>query len=345
MAGPGGGSSSGGFGGGSFGGSHGGSFGGSHSGGSFGGSHGGSFGGSFHQPPRSPHHHGGWHYPGRWRRTRVVRGGGCSTIILILLFVLFAAFSLMPADNIEIKFSDTDTSFYDEEVFQDYANDNYNIVFGSSESYEDNILLVFLTNKETDGYYTIAWVGDNIKYEINEMFGEMSSYGLYMDEYFGDGLFKYSLDTNYAAVINNMSESISFLDLTSSFNNEENHDSTPSSRVINITDIELNEDIINGALEDFTNETQIPCVLIVDYVDNVFNIADDGNVTVTDPDGTADANPASSSTAPIFTISIAVSIAAIAVIALVISLRKKSKAKPSAEKSSKSKDSKVPWEY
>ncbi len=341
MAGPGGGSSSGGFGGGSFGGSHGGSFGGSHSGGSFGGSHGGSFGGSFHQPPRSPHHHGGWHYPGRWGRTRVVRGGGCSSVFIIIIFLLFAVFSMLPEDNYVINYTDEVTSFYDEEVFQDYANENYNIVFGASESYEDNILLVFLTNKETDGYYTIAWVGDNIKYEINEMFGGMSAYGLYMEEYFGESIFKYSLDTNYAAVINNMSESISFLGLPSSFNNSENHDSSPESRVINITDIELNDDIINGALADFTKETQIPCVLIVDYVDNVFHITDDGNITVTD----SNTAPSSASATPILTICIAVGVAAVAVIALVIFKKKKPKAKPSAENSSKSKDSKVPWEY
>ena len=56
---------------------------------------------------------------------------------------------------------------YNEPAFQDYANEQYAREFGGSSAYEDNILIVFLTNEQSDGYYSIAWVGDNIDTEIN----------------------------------------------------------------------------------------------------------------------------------------------------------------------------------
>ena len=44
--------------------------------------------------------------------------------------------------------------------------------------YEDNLLVVFLIDKSRDGYYAIAWVGDNVEDEINLMFGnEYTEFG------------------------------------------------------------------------------------------------------------------------------------------------------------------------
>ena len=181
MAGPGGGGGSrggGGFGGGSFGGgSRGGGFsgGGGFGGGSFGGRPSGGFGGGPHHHP--PHHHGPF-FHGPRRRTYVGGGfgGGCFSVVVIALFVLFGGFwMLSPADNVTINWGEETVVggiAYDEATMQDYANDKYMQYFGSSSAVEDNILLVMLTNEECDGYYTIAWVGDNIDSSINNMFGE-----------------------------------------------------------------------------------------------------------------------------------------------------------------------------
>ena len=272
----------GGFGGGSFGGSHGGSFGGSHSGGSFGGSHGGSFGGHHH------HHHGPhFHGPFRPRRRVYVGGGfggGCFTAIVIALFFLFGAFWLLsPADNITINWGDeaiVDGIVYDEATMQDYANDKYMQYFGSSGAVEDNILLVLLTNEACDGYYTIAWVGDNVADDINYMFGEYTEYGdaLYnnIDEYFA-----YSLDSDLADVIKTMTQHITQLGLDSSFYWESDRSNLADPKFVNMTTMELTTEIVMGALNDFIDKTGIPMVIVVDSAEKVFGVNTNSNVVTT----------------------------------------------------------------
>ena len=167
MPGPGGGSRGGGFGGGSRGGGFG------------GGPRGGGFGGGFGGPHRHHHHHGGWyhrHYYG---------GGGClggliGALLYPIIMLIFAGVFLF--SFIGTSFSNVSNGgqvIYDEAVMQEYADIQYASAFGNSSAYEDNLLLVFLTNEEADGYYTIAWIGDNVKTEISNLFGdETTAYGV-----------------------------------------------------------------------------------------------------------------------------------------------------------------------
>lgn len=250
MAGPGGGGS-GGFGGGSFGGN----FGGSNNGGSFG----GSFGGH--------HHHFG--------RTHHVRGGCTGGIFTVVVLILFVAFGLVwfmgepDAENVHI--TEENGILYSESVMQTYANEQYEEIFGSYEGYEDNILLVFLANEAADGYYTIAWVGDNINYDINELFGEYTEYGMYLNQHIGD-YYEYSLDTGLAEVISNMADSITWLELDSSFRAAPAFDEGKKSQLINHTDFVLNEELVVSALESFTEKTGIPCAIVVDMAESVFGV-------------------------------------------------------------------------
>lgn len=290
MAGPGGGGSGGfgggsfsggshgggGFSGGSFGGSHGGSFGGSHDGGSFGGSHGGHFGG---------HHHGSF-FHGPRRRTYVGGGfgGGCFTAVVIALFILFGGFwMLSPSDNVHISYGEetvVDGIIYDEATMQDYANIKYQKYFGSSSAAEDNILLVFLTNEACDGYYTIAWVGDNIDYSINEMFGEHTLYGTSLYQNIDD-YYAYSLDTDLTQVIKDMTGQIDALELTSSFSAESDQSNMADPKMVNLTSIDLNYEVVNSALNEFTDKTGIPIIIVVDSAEKVFG---QSNVAVNDLD-------------------------------------------------------------
>ena len=271
----------GGFGGGSFGGSHGGSFGGSHNGGSFGGSHGGSFGGHHHHGPH--HHHHGPFFWGPRRRVYVGGGfGGCFTVIVVVLFFLFGAFWLLaPNEGVTITWGDEAINgiVYDEGTMQDYANEKYQKYFGNTSAVEDNILLVMLTNEACAGYYTIAWVGDNVDYSINEMFGEYTEYGdaLYnnVDEYFG-----YSLDTDLAEVVKEMTQHIENLGFSSSFNFESDRSNLADPKFVNMTTMDLTAEVVNSALQEFTDKTGIPMVIVVDSAEKVFG-ADDSNVVTT----------------------------------------------------------------
>ncbi len=330
MPGPGGGSRGGGFGGGSFGGGRpSGGFG----GGSFGA--GGPSGGGFGGPPHHrPPHHGSF-----WRGPRIYRvgggfGGGCFGLVLVLIFVAFAVIYMMMSTTSTVTINGEEVnSFYDEATMQDYADKKYKEHFGESSAYEDNILLVFLTNEEANGYYTIAWVGDNIDYEINFMFGEHSEYGQALSENVNANYYAYSLDTDLARVISTMTDYIAELNFESSFTIESDHSALTKSGFQNLTELELNSGVLNTALEQFTEKTGIPCVLVIDSVEKVFNIAES-----TENEQTNSAVTVSKSGVG-FGVGFVVIIAVI-VIAIVAVLLSRKKKKPVEKKS----DNNMPWE-
>lgn len=275
MPGPGGGArggggsrGSGGFSGGGFhGGGHRGGFGGGHhSPHHRGGFHGPHFGGGFHRP----HFGGGW-----YRRPRY--GGGCFGniigIIVIALILIFTAMYIIFIPSIGDLYSseNTDGVNYDENTFQDYANAQYQSEFGSSSAYEDNILLVFLTEDESYyDYYYIAWVGDHIATDINHLFGnENTQLGQSISDNVNVSSYKYSLDSNLAQVITDMKEAITSKNLESSFTCEEQHKQIES-HLTNKTSIEMTSETVNAALKSFTDATGIPIVIVVDEIDNVF---------------------------------------------------------------------------
>ncbi|MBQ7296581.1 MAG: hypothetical protein IJW86_10410 [Clostridia bacterium] len=340
MAGPGGGRSGGGFGGGSFGG---GSRGGGFSGGSFGGGprpggfgggpHPGGFGGPPHRPPHHHHHHHGpffhgprWHFGGGYGGI----GTGCLTAVILFIFFAFLAFYLlMPAGNVTVTYEDG--VVYDEATMQDYANEKYMQYFGDSSAVEDNILLVFLTNEEGDGYYTIAWVGDNIDYSINSMFGEYTEYGEAMNKYINTNYFGYSLDTDYAAVIKEMTENIKGLGLSSSFVSMSDKSNMAESEFVNLTTFELSGDVVDTALEYFTSEIGIPCVIVVDYAERVFG-------SVGSQAGETVVTTGKISGGVGISIVAVIAVVAVAVVAIVIIMNNKKKTKATK------KDDSVPWE-
>ncbi len=275
MPGPGGGAHGGG------GGRSGGGFGGGFSGGgSFGGGHhGGGFHGGFH----GPHFGGGWYH-----RPRRYHNGGClgnivgifMTPLIIILFIVFGIIWLV-GDNVSVDNNTNNiinesvdvesVDIYDENTFQDYANKVYAEEFGDSTAYEDNILLVFLTEDENYyDYYYIAWVGDHIATDINYMFGnEETEFGVAVSNAITTSSYKYSLDANIAQIINTMEQNISELNTESSFSCEEDHIQVES-HLTNKTSLELTEQTVNDALKSFTDSTGIPLVVVVDDISDVF---------------------------------------------------------------------------
>lgn len=319
MAGPGGGGRGGGFGGGSF------------SGGFSGG------GAGFHGVNRGGAFFG--------RRTRYVGGGGCSTLVFLGIFILFA-FMWFVGEPTEITLYEEENG-YSESVMQDYADMRYREAFGDAEGYEDNILLVFLTNEACDGYYTIAWVGDNVRTEINEMFGEYSEYGNYLGQYINSEYYAYSLDTNLADVVSAMEKCIVLLDFDSSFRTQAAGIEGKKSELINYSSLELSEVYVNEALRSFTEKTGIPCAVVVDESEFVFGTAEEsvsatpGDI-VTNTD--AEEEGYTSKTVEITPFKVVVAVVGIAAaVALIIALWKpvSSKKKASAKKEEKND---MPWE-
>lgn len=271
------------------GGSRGGGFGGGSRGGNFGGGPSGGFGGGGRSPgggrgpggpggprpgfggPRPGYHHGphwGFYRPRPWGR-RYYGGGGCLgsfmgliiTLVVIALLVVVFAFSSIR------NIASGGQVMYDEAKMQTYADEQYAKAFGSSE---DALCVVFLTGDEAEGYYTIAWIGDNIKTEINDMFGnEYTEFGKAVNRYIGSTYHAYSLDKSLASVMDSMTEQIESLKLGSSF------EKTPGtgfekSHLVNYSELSMTESTVNYSLENFTEKTGIPAVIVVDDMQDVF---------------------------------------------------------------------------
>ncbi len=162
-------------------------------------------------------------------------------------------------------------SEYDEEEFQEYADMQYQAEFGAYGNYENNLLIVFLTNEETDGYYTIAWVGNNVKGEISELFGdEYTVFGDAMLSSVSEDYYAYSLSASLASVMEIMKQEITALEVTSPFRDGTPPDTDFDSHVTNHSQISVSEATVNAALRDFTKETGIPAVIVLDDMEAVF---------------------------------------------------------------------------
>lgn len=160
---------------------------------------------------------------------------------------------------------------YDENLFQDYADEQYAAAFGSSTAYEDNILLVFLAEDDNYyDYYYIAWVGDHIQRDITDMLGnEQTELGRAMASSVNESSYKYSLDSNLAQVIGILEAQAETKGLTSSFTCNEDHVQV-SSHMTNKTGLALTEETVNAALQSFTDTTGIPIVVVVEDIEDVF---------------------------------------------------------------------------
>ena len=350
MAGPGGGSrGGGGFRGGSPGGSRGGFNGGSRGG--FSGRPGGSFGG--HRPPpgggmHRPPFGGGMHHPpprggfygGGWHNRPRHYGGGnggclggmCSFILLPVILIFFAVVMLISAIGgnlvIEREPAPNDTYYdsglsvqYDENVFQDYANTQYEAAFGQSSAYEDNILLVFLTeDEEYYDYCYIAWVGDHIETDINYLFGsDETELGQAISDSVNAASYKYSLDSDLARVVQTMQKHVASLGLPGSFQCDEDR-SRSRSYLINDSTLDLTEDTVNTALQNFTDATGIPMVIVVEDMADVFGRSQ----SISDfEDHTDNSDAPRQSETSAFSVVIAICLAALAVWLIVRTIRKR----------------------
>jgi len=160
---------------------------------------------------------------------------------------------------------------YDEAQFQKYANAQYAAEFGASSAYEDNILIIFLVNEERDGYYCIAWVGDNINSHITNMFGdETTVFGKTVTANVSDEFYEYSLDKSLATVAETMTRKITELRLSSSFVTADDHSHMTVSHITNLSTVDITENTVNTALTAFTEATDIPLVIVVDDMEEVF---------------------------------------------------------------------------
>jgi hypothetical protein len=163
---------------------------------------------------------------------------------------------------------------YDKAAFQRAADAKYSRFFAHDATYEYNILLYFLVEEECEDIYFIAWVGDNIAYEVSEHFGNnYTTLGQLVSSHVAN-YYAYSLDSNLASLMGEMEKVIVSEGLPSSFNVEPSKATQPSeSKLVDLTgagEPNLTSATVNAALESFTEATGIRTVICVDYIENVF---------------------------------------------------------------------------
>jgi flagellar basal body-associated protein FliL len=201
-------------------------------------------------------------------------GGGCLGgivgILLLPIFIIIFALILAISSIVTLvsAISNGGIVQYSERAFGDYANSQYQTYFGDySETYEDNILLVFTTTENADGYYTIAWAGDNISNEINLAFGENAAYGTSLKKNINTKDYKYALDKNLAMVVDDMRKTAKQYE---SFSVPSEGERAPSKVVNGDATLDFNVKTVQDSLDKFTAETGISIVLIVDNEEDVF---------------------------------------------------------------------------
>ncbi len=187
-------------------------------------------------------------------------------LIVVAFFMVAMAGSLFGGCSFESDF------YYDENAMQDYAYKQYVSEFGgmaASDAYEDNLLIAFLTDETADGYYAIAFVGDNLRDEVSAMFGnEYTEFGRAMQNTITDH-HEYSLSSDLATVMRSMAQHVTALKLESNFYTATDHTGAVKSHLTNHSALAMNEATVERALAEFTEQTGIPAVIVVEDMADV----------------------------------------------------------------------------
>lgn len=159
---------------------------------------------------------------------------------------------------------------YDEEIFEEYADKRYKDAFGGFEGVEDNILIVFLANRNADEFYCITWVGENLNTEIVKLFGDKTTDFGITTMATVSGSYESSLDESFVSIIEHMTMSVASLGLDSPFITDFGFSARSDSHFVNDTELDIDKYAVSDALEAFTNKNGVPIVISLDYMDNVF---------------------------------------------------------------------------
>ena len=195
-----------------------------------------------------------------------------SKIVIVPVFALTLA-ALLLATNLSfaiVSIANGGKIKYSDETFNNYVNEQYASEFGESSAYDDNLLIVFLTNQRGNGYYAMALAGKNLDPQIRQMFGgEITEFWTTLESSMTE-YYKFSAQKGFRVTLEQLSASISDKRLESAFVTEQDHSSLTVPHVTNYSSLSINEDSVNIAIRIFTESTGIPTVMVIDTAENVF---------------------------------------------------------------------------
>lgn len=195
-----------------------------------------------------------------------------SNIVIVPVFAFVLATLLLATNLSSAIFSIANGGKikYSDETLNSYVGTQYAAEFGESSAYDDNLIIVFLTNQRSNGYYAMAFAGKNLDPQIRQMFGdEITEFWTILEGSMTEH-YKFSAQKGFRVTLERLSESISDKKLESAFVTEKDHSSLTSSHVTNYSDLSINEESVNISLRIFTESTGIPTVLVIDTAENVF---------------------------------------------------------------------------
>lgn len=194
-------------------------------------------------------------------------------LIGVVMGIMFIIFPLFAGGIMVLSFLPDfiGTPSYEDSDFQDYCHEIYYDEFSNYGATEDYLLLVIATEDfNYYDYYYMAFAGDHISSDVRNMLGDnYSELGRAFSTYINSSSYKYSLDVDIVAALNKVSNTIS--SRNDIYTCKENH-SQYQSRFENRTSIELDAEQLNQATKSFTDKTGIPILLIVDEINNVYEI-------------------------------------------------------------------------
>ncbi len=164
---------------------------------------------------------------------------------------------------------------YDDKILAEYTEKQYEAEFSSYGNYENNILLVYLFDKDREQYKATVRVGKNIAPGIAELFqGDVSVYNEAIEdnlhEFFLGGY--YGIEDDISEIVAIMYEKIETLGLNTNFISDTDADSSFVSHITDQNGLTFEAESLNVVLEAFTAASGIPVAVVLDYIENVFEI-------------------------------------------------------------------------
>ncbi len=183
-------------------------------------------------------------------------------VILMAGFFLFFSISGMVSD-----ISTGGSYQWDESALRTYARGQYNAIYTDADTYEDNIMILFLADPEDNYTYAyIGWVGDNINERVYNMYGnEYTALGQTFESKIPEK-YQDSLSRNLSFVVDAMADYVGSGD---------HYDDAPvkapiAPKFVNNSSLSLTNTTVQGALDDFYETTGISMSLVVSNMDAVF---------------------------------------------------------------------------
>lgn len=202
-------------------------------------------------------------------------GGGCLSALMAPIFCLVLAVILLVGVimNGVSTLASGGNVVYNENRMQDYANEQYAAIYDpSSDTYEDNVLIVFLTNEDGQNYYCIGWTGDNLKRSVSNLYGnEYTALGKAMNSSINQTSYRYSLGSNLADVTEQLQAAVEDLGLETVYDSASNGTHS-AGQVYNKSqsDIQFNSETVDNALKRFTEATDLSMSIVVADSADVF---------------------------------------------------------------------------